>query len=253
MNGDEVNEDWKQSSDLTIYEAAFWMRLDSDPKLHKYFVDHIPGYNGDSYIYERGLDVDIWDKCEVLLSAIRSGLIKTTKESISEDGSLKCEQTYILKDHWLKWCNETKEYKNLAAKFDFDSLGHLPDIVVAATEVVNHEQPDPLPPYVTTKELVGCFGGHMGVKNPAKVLSEYPVWARKDGALVHRGRRGKPSKTTPAISEWNPVQFAINLLDKRPLPVIDGIGELMQHHLDTVFGYKSLDSWKPIWRKEKPR
>jgi hypothetical protein len=112
-----------------------------------------------------------------------------------------------------------------------------------------HEQ---LPPYITTSELVGCFGGYMGVANPAKVLSGYPKWTTKGGALVQRGRRGTPSKAKPDISAWNPVQFALNLLDKRPLPRVSGIGNLKQQHLDTVFGMKSLAEWKPLWIRNKP-
>jgi hypothetical protein len=48
------------------------------------------------------------------------------------------------------------------------------------------------------------------------------------------------------------VQFALNLLDKKPLPHLDGIGNLKQQHLDTVFGMKSLAEWKPIWITKKP-
>lgn len=109
-----------------------------------------------------------------------------------------------------------------------------------------------LPPYLTTSDLVGCFGAYMGVKKPAKVLSEYPVWARKNGALVRRGKRGKPTKENPDVSAWNPVMFAQNLLDKKPLPQLDELGELKQQHLDTVFSMKPLAKWKPIWGKSKP-
>ena len=108
------------------------------------------------------------------------------------------------------------------------------------------------PPYLTTADLLGCFGGHMGVENPAKVLSEYPDWATKNGALVQRGKRGRSTKENPNVSAWNPVQFALNLLCKKPLPRLSGIGNLKQEHLDTVFGMKSLAKWKPIWATSKP-
>ncbi len=110
----------------------------------------------------------------------------------------------------------------------------------------------PLPPFLTTTELIACFGGYMGVTNPAKVLSEYPKWAIKDMALVHKGRPGKPSRERPDVSEWNPVRFALNLLDKNPLPQLDGLGDLKQQHLDTVFSFKSLIEWRPLWMKSKP-
>lgn len=109
-----------------------------------------------------------------------------------------------------------------------------------------------LPPYLTTSDLVACFGGYMGVSNPAKVLSEYPKWAARNGALVSRGRRGAPSKTKPDISKWDPVLFALNLLNKNPLPKLMEIGILKQQHLDTVFSKRSLTEWKPIWIKNKP-
>jgi hypothetical protein len=114
------------------------------------------------------------------------------------------------------------------------------------------EELESLPTGLTTSELIDCFGGYMGVKNPAKVLSEYPVWATKSGALIQRGRRGKPSKTAPDISAWHPVQFALNLLNKNPLPVVDGLGDLKQQYLDTAFSMKSLNKWKPIWARSKP-
>jgi hypothetical protein len=121
-----------------------------------------------------------------------------------------------------------------------------------AVEDEQPEQETVVPPYLTTSDLVGCFCGYMGVTNPAKVLSEYPRWATKDGALVQRGRKGAPSKSKPDISAWNPVQFALNLLDKKPLPKLDGLGYLTQQHLDTVFSMKSLAEWKPIWITKKP-
>lgn len=109
-----------------------------------------------------------------------------------------------------------------------------------------------LPPYLTTSDLVGCFGGYMGVENPAKVLSGYPRWATKNGALVHRGKRGKPTKENPNVSAWNPVQFALNLLGKKPIPTLSGLGKLKQEHLNTAFGIKSLTEWKPFWTNSKP-
>lgn len=121
-----------------------------------------------------------------------------------------------------------------------------------AIEDVQSEQETNVPPYLTTSDLVGCFGGYMGVDNPGKVLSEYPKWATRNAALVQKGKRGKPSKENRDISAWNPVQFALNLLDKRPLPQLDELGVLQQKHLDTVFGMKSLAKWKSIWIKSKP-
>lgn len=125
----------------------------------------------------------------------------------------------------------------------------------AGDTVIEDEQPEQdtdTPPYRTTSDLVACFGGYMGVDNPAKVLSEYPKWATKNGALVSRGKRGKPTNANPDSSAWNPVQFALNLLDKKPLPHLSGIGNLKQQHLDTVFSMKSLAEWKPIWIANKP-
>jgi len=121
-----------------------------------------------------------------------------------------------------------------------------------AIEDEQSEQETNVPPYLTTSDLVGCFGGYMGVDNPGKVLSEYPKWATRNAALVQKGKRGKPSKENRDISAWNPVQFALNLLDKRPLPQLDELGVLQQKHLDTVFGMKSLAKWKSIWIKSKP-
>ena len=114
------------------------------------------------------------------------------------------------------------------------------------------EEPETIAPYLTTTELVDHFLGFMGVANPSKVLSEYPAWATKNQALVNRGRRGKPSKTRPDSSEWDPVQFALNLLGKDPTPILYGTGKLQWHDLDKLFGRKLLQPWKQEWDKKKP-
>lgn len=112
--------------------------------------------------------------------------------------------------------------------------------------------PAAMPPYITTTELVACFGGYMGVQDPNKVISGYPNWATKNRACITRGKAGAVSANNPNVSQWDPVQFALNLLAKRPIPQLSGKGKLRQQDLDTVFSMRSLDAWKPRWVKSKP-
>lgn len=109
-----------------------------------------------------------------------------------------------------------------------------------------------LPPYLTTTQLVECFSGYMGVDDPAKVLSGYPDWAIRNKAMVVRGRAGKPSLSNPDTSQWNPALFALNLLEKKPVPMLSGLGKLKQQYLDTPFSMKLLQPWKQEWNKVKP-
>jgi hypothetical protein len=109
-----VPDEWRESGDLTIYEAAFWLRLNSDPRVYEYLVEHDPDNTVD--LSERGLDIEIWEKCAVLRSVIRAGIIKVTQERLKADGELDCRKTHILKTDWLTWC-DANGYDDLAARF----------------------------------------------------------------------------------------------------------------------------------------
>lgn len=105
------------------------------------------------------------------------------------------------------------------------------------------------PKPLTTALIVQLFGSHMGLENPAKVMSEYPKWATANGALIRRGERGLTGESD--VSAWNPVRFALNLLEKAP--VIPSLGQrLTARNLDTVFEFRQLADWKEEWKSKRP-
>lgn len=113
----DVSEEWKQCSDLTIYEAAFWVRLKFDPRRHAYRSELDDAYH-DHFMQHPGGYEAVVEKCEVILSAIRSGLIKTTKNVLTADGHLDDYQTYISKSDWLAWC-ENNGLHELLVRFGY--------------------------------------------------------------------------------------------------------------------------------------
>lgn len=125
----DVSEDWKQSSDLTIYEAAFWVRLMSDPRSHAYRSEFDDAYH-DYFMQHPGGYEAVVEKCEVILSAVRSGIIKVTKEVLTPDGRLDCHQSYISKSDWLAWCGHNGLH-DLLARFGYNQV---PSDYISAAE-----------------------------------------------------------------------------------------------------------------------
>ncbi len=244
-----IDDYWLAVSDLTIADAAIWMVTRNCPREHERlcedddFADYFATVSG-------GFDLAS-EYCALLISAVRSGSIKTTREVYQTDTSMDAGATLILKSDWLNWCRLSSYQKLTEFADQFE-------VVMNVVARLNHGSTNTFsgaeihPQFLTTSELVECFMGYMGVENPAKVLSEYPMWACKNGASVTKGKRGKPSKTSPDSSQWNPVQFALNLLEKRPLPILSGIGKLKSIDLDIVFRMKLLQPWEQEWKKRKP-
>lgn len=236
MTNSTISEEWRRSSDLTIYEAAFWVTLEADPRQSAARQDNDDAYYTVFMNHPGGHDA-VWKQCEAIVGAVRVGVIKATHEARDADGTLNFKGTYISLLDWLKWCR-SHGLSELAERF---AEGPPVDLVFDTPSI-----DDTHPPYLTTREITDCFMEFMGVDDPSKVLSEYPEWATRNGGLVLRGSRGRTND-----SAWNPVQFALNLLDKNPRPTVAGKGPLKLDHLDAVFKLK-LDQWEPIWRAKRP-
>lgn len=99
--------------------------------------------------------------------------------------------------------------------------------------------------YLSTRQLAECFCSHTGLKDTHDRLSNYPDWATKDKALVVPGKRGEKHG-----GQWDPVQFALNLLERKTMIGIPG-ARLKIKHLDPVFGFKELLPWKDEWNRRK--
>jgi len=96
---------WSEVSDLTIFEAAFWMEIDSDPRWHSARCDQDNAYQNNFDDHPGGAEA-VSVKCEVIKSAIRAGLIKMTKEIRSKNGAFTTSNMLILKSDWLNWCRQ---------------------------------------------------------------------------------------------------------------------------------------------------
>jgi hypothetical protein len=110
-----VLDEWKQCADLSIYEAAFWIRLKFDPRSHAHRMQLDDAYSDQFMQHPGGFDA-VLEKLEVIRSAIRSGLIGITKEVLMSNGHYDCDKTYISKSDWLRWC-EGNGLHDLALRF----------------------------------------------------------------------------------------------------------------------------------------
>lgn len=122
-----IDKYWLEVSDLTIFEAAFWMLL-GDPLNHNRFY---PTKDDDLYVNDiddlRHIGEDICDrdiewrirtdeKGEVIASAIRAGTIKTTEVECLDKKRFDFKRTRINKSDWLDWCRNIG-YVSLADSF----------------------------------------------------------------------------------------------------------------------------------------
>ena len=117
-----LDQYWIEVSDLTIFEAAFWMQIGSDPRAHEYrcacgdtayevhFDDH-PG--GREAVHE---------KCLVIDSAAQAGKIRVTRDSRLKNNSFNFNRTHILKSDWLEWCSDNN-YVELKKQFTNKTTG----------------------------------------------------------------------------------------------------------------------------------
>jgi hypothetical protein len=87
-----------------MYDAAFWLLMESDPITHKYKCDHDHDYSIYYSEHPNG-EYAVYDKSKEIISAIRAGFIKVTNEQIEND-SYNINKTYISMSDWIRWCKE---------------------------------------------------------------------------------------------------------------------------------------------------
>lgn len=109
-----ISQEWQELSDLTIYEAALWMVIETDPLDHEFDLEHNENY---SNYYESTLGgaAAVQTKCAILISAVREGSIKLVPIQQSP-GYLITPATYISKLSWINWC-QLKNYNALSNLF----------------------------------------------------------------------------------------------------------------------------------------
>lgn len=112
-----VGNNWLELSDLTIFEAAFWMQTGDDPqyledaKIFEGFPDIEASLND----YNPNWTYDVYETGEVVASAARAGLIKVTAD-IRNGEKFDFKRTRINKSDWLDWCRNIG-YVSLADSF----------------------------------------------------------------------------------------------------------------------------------------
>lgn len=109
---DHLGRYWLGISDLTIFEAAFWMATGNDPDQLEYDPTFKDGLSDHSPDWSK----DVCEESKVIASAIRAGSIKTTEEDCRDDKSFDINHTRINKSGWLKWCS-SNGYSELADRF----------------------------------------------------------------------------------------------------------------------------------------
>lgn len=93
---------WIEVSDLSIHDAALWMHLGTDPRGHKLRCESDDAYRN-HYLDHPDGEGAVYEKCNVLLSAVRAGNIKLTKTDQTAN-LIDFHNTYIKKDDWIGWC-----------------------------------------------------------------------------------------------------------------------------------------------------
>lgn len=112
-----VGNNWLELSDLTIFEAAFWMRIGCDPHglENAQIFDGPPDIEASLNDYNPDWTYDVYETGEVVASAARAGLIKVTAD-IHNGEKFDFERTRINKSDWLDWCRN-HGYSELADRF----------------------------------------------------------------------------------------------------------------------------------------
>lgn len=99
-----IDKSWCEKSDLTIYDASFWMVHESDPKQHSYRCECDAAFESNYIDYPNG-EAAVFEKSQVLTSAVRAKLIATTKE-VHNGMFVDISKTYVLKSDWIQWCRQ---------------------------------------------------------------------------------------------------------------------------------------------------
>lgn len=97
---------WIEVPDLTIYHAAFWMQLGSDPRRHEYRCDVDEPYRDNFYYHPGGYEA-VFERCGSLFRAINLGQIGVSEEVRRNDQELDFKRTRILKSDWIDWCRKS--------------------------------------------------------------------------------------------------------------------------------------------------
>lgn len=111
---ESLEEYWFETSDLTVLDAALWMQFGTDPREHNFRCDSDEVYQA-HYLEHPSGEEKVYEKCKVLLSAVRANYIKVTNNNQILN-LCDAKYIYINKDDWIKWC-ATNGYIELSNLF----------------------------------------------------------------------------------------------------------------------------------------
>ena len=100
----QLDSYWSAAADLTIYEAAFWMRFEFDPREHAFDCENNSDYAQN--FEDRGGAAMAHEQCELINSAIREGSIKLSGMSYKSSHDFDVFKTHIVKTDWIVWCGK---------------------------------------------------------------------------------------------------------------------------------------------------
>lgn len=206
-----IDKYWLEVSDLTIFEAAFWMLL-GDPLNHNRFY---PTKDDDLYINDiddlRHIGEDICDgdiewrirtdeKGEVIASAIRAGTIKTTEVECFDKKRFDFKRTRINKSDWLDWCRN-HGYSELADRFTCPSNASPQETAeemeaVAGTSLSSVDIEEQATANVDHNETLAALFDPLPVEALAKIfmtdVTQWEKWAeRADRNGLKSARQGR--------------------------------------------------------------
>jgi hypothetical protein len=133
-NETPVDKYWLEIPVLTVFEAAYWMKIESDPRDHAERCACDDEYK-EHYFERPGGDAAVHEKCLVIDGVIEVGTIKITKEVRLSNQRLDFDLTRINKSDWLDWCSKNG-YAELAARFTPPSSARNTTLVITPTESV---------------------------------------------------------------------------------------------------------------------
>lgn len=191
------DEHWSRMSDLTIFQAGFWMQEKSDPLDHEHRCACDGSY--ENHFYERGSEA-VHKKCLEIDSAIRVGSIKITKEIRHNDLRLDFDHTRILKSDWIDWCYRNG-YSELADRFTYPSNALQQETAeeieaVAGTSLSSIDMEEQAPANVDHNETLAALFDPLPVEALAKMfitdVAQWEKWAdRADRNGLKSARQGR--------------------------------------------------------------
>lgn len=233
-----IRKCWHKKSDLTIYDATFWMLFESDPEQHTYRCECDSEFETDYFENPNGSQA-LYETSEEILSAIRAKFIKITKKRQIGNG-LDIKKTYILKSDWIKWCQQN-DYIDLSNLF----IQH----IIAATPFLTNTHSPTAAVSNDTTQLINTTLRILGIKSTYKPFNAVGKMVVKAAELIEQENMKRASKkqVMELLQKWadegtEPSTLKKSLKEKHSVMWLSEKGDEVIHSLEAVG--KTLEKWK---------